>query len=50
MRKLGKQVKVQLKVLIDAGMNEQAKAVIAQVKQMLPGDEELEAMERLLGK
>ena len=45
MRKLGEQVKEQLRVLINAGMKEQAKAVISQVKQMLPGDEELEEME-----
>lgn len=45
MRKLGKQVKEQLRVLINAGMKEQAKAIIGQVKQMLPGDEELEEME-----
>lgn len=48
MRKLGEQVKEQLRILIDAGMKEQAKAVIGQVKQMLPGDEELEEMERML--
>ena len=46
MRKLGAQVKEQLRVLIGAGMKEQAKAVIAQVKQMLPGDEELMEMEK----
>ena len=48
MRKLGIQVKEQLKVLIHAGMKEQAKSVIAQVKQMLPGDVELEEMEKRL--
>lgn len=46
LRKLGRQIKEQLKVLISAGMHEQAKLVIAQVKQMLPGDAELEEMER----
>ena len=46
LRKLGSQIKEQLKVLIQAGMHEQAKSVIAQVKQMLPGDAELEEMER----
>lgn len=49
MRKLGAQVKEQLRVLIDAGMKDQARAVIAQVKQMLPGDEELEELEKTLG-
>lgn len=49
MRKLGSKVKEQLKVLINAGMKEQAKSVIAQVKQMLPGDGELEEMEKVLG-
>ena len=48
MRKLGAQVKEQLRVLINAGMKEQAKAVIAQVKQMLPRDEELIKMEKSL--
>ena len=48
MRKMGMQVKEQLRVLIDAGMKGQVKSVIAQVKQMLPGDEELEKMEKLL--
>lgn len=46
LRKLGRQVKEQLKILIQAGMHEQAKSVIVQVKEMLPGDEELEAMEK----
>lgn len=46
MRKLGIQVKEQLRVLIAAGMKEQAKAIIGQVKQMLPGDEELDMIER----
>ena len=48
MQKLGAQVKEQLRILINAGMKEQAKAVISQVKQMLPGDEELEEMEKSL--
>lgn len=46
LRKLGSQIKEQLKVLIQAGMKEQAKSVITQVKEMLPGDEELEELER----
>ncbi len=46
MRKLGVQVKEQLRVLINAGMKEQTRGIIVQVKQMLPGDEELEEMER----
>ena len=48
MRKIGKQVKEQIRTLIDAGMKEQAKAIIGQVKQMLPGDEELMEIENLL--
>lgn len=48
MRKMGVQIKEQLKVLINAGMKEQARAVIVQVRQMLPGDEELEEMEGML--
>lgn len=48
MRKLGAQIKEQIRVLIGAGMKEQAKAVIAQVKQMLPGDQELEELEKSL--
>ena len=46
LRKLGAKVKEQLRVLINAGMKEQARGIIAQVKQMLPGDEELEEMEK----
>ena len=48
LRKIGKNIKEQLRVLIHAGMKEQALSVIAQVKQMLPGDVELEEMEQQL--
>ena len=48
LRKIGKNIKEQLRVLIDAGMREQALVVIGQVKQMLPGDAELEEMEKAL--
>ncbi len=46
MRKLGMQVKEQLRVLIQNGMHEQARAIIPQVKAMLPGDVELEELEK----
>lgn len=50
MRKLGEKIKAQLHILIDAGMKEEAKSVIAQLKTMIPEDEELEAMELSLTK
>ena len=48
MRKLGMQVKEQLRVLIDNGMYEQAKAVLPQIQAMLPGDVELEELDKLI--
>ena len=47
MRKLVKQVKEQIRMLMENGMYAQAKGVIAQVKTMLPEDEELEDMEKI---
>uniref|UniRef100_UPI004057969D glycosyltransferase n=1 Tax=Agathobacter sp. TaxID=2021311 RepID=UPI004057969D len=48
MKQLAEQIKVQLHLLIQNGMCEEAKSVIAQLKRMLPKDAELEEMERLL--
>lgn len=46
MQQLAAQIKEQLRLLMDNGMKEQARAILAQVKEMLPGDAELEEMER----
>lgn len=46
MRKLAKQIKEQIRMLMNNGMYEQAKAVISQVKEMLPEDAELMELER----
>ena len=45
---LATQIKEQLRLLIDNGMRQQALEVLQQVKKMLPGDEELEQLEREL--
>lgn len=46
MEELAAGIRRQLRLLIDSGMKEQAAQVLAQVRRMLPGDEELLAMER----
>lgn len=48
MEALAAQVKEQLSILLKNGMVEQAKDIIAQVRKILPGDEELKEMERQL--
>ena len=48
MMELATQIKEQLRLLIDNGMRQQALEVLQQVKKMLPGDEELEQLEREL--
>ncbi|MCH5333263.1 MAG: hypothetical protein J1D89_04830, partial [Agathobacter sp.] len=46
MEELAAGIRRQLRLLIDSGMKEQAAQVLAQVRRMLPEDEELLAMER----
>lgn len=48
MHKLAEGIKQQLRMLVGNGMREQAAEVLAQVRQMLPEDEELIALEREL--
>lgn len=48
MEALAVQVKNQLSILLENGMVEQAKGIIAQVRKILPGDKELKEMEKKL--
>lgn len=48
MKELAEGIKGQLRALIDHGLQEQAAQVLAQVRRMLPDDEELLALEREL--
>jgi glycosyltransferase involved in cell wall biosynthesis len=48
-RKMGEQIKEQLRLLIANGMTEQAKQILPSIREMLPEDEELEEMEKMLG-
>lgn len=49
LQELAEQIKLQLNMLIANGMTEQAKAIIGQVRAMLPEDGELAEMERRIG-
>ncbi len=46
MKQLAEQIKGQIRLLMQNGMENEAKSVIAQLKKMLPDDVELEEMER----
>jgi len=48
MQELAGQIKVQLRMLIENGMVEQARSIIGQIRSMLPEDEELMELERNL--
>ncbi|MBR4027027.1 MAG: glycosyltransferase [Lachnospiraceae bacterium] len=48
MKALAEQIKSQIRLLIENGMHEEAKGIIAQLQKMLPEDEELKEMERKL--
>lgn len=48
MQQLAAQIKEQLRLLMENGMKEEARAILAQVKAMLPKDTELDEIEKLL--
>jgi glycosyltransferase involved in cell wall biosynthesis len=47
-RKMGEQIKEQLRLLVANGMTEQAKQILPSIREMLPEDEELEEIEKSL--